>query len=51
MSKKEMTDEELDAEMEKASKQGEAQKDKCGTPVPGSRETGIQRDNVKMKDE
>jgi hypothetical protein len=51
MSKKEMTDEELEEELEKVWKTSEAQKDRCGTPLPSSRETGVQKDNVKMKDE
>jgi len=46
-----MTDEELEEELEKAWKASEAQKDQCGTALPSSRETGVQRDNVKTKDD
>ncbi|MFX1276275.1 MAG: hypothetical protein ACFFBP_05610 [Promethearchaeota archaeon] len=49
MTKKEMTDEELDAELEKAFKTNEAKRDHCGTAIPSSREVGIQRNQLKPK--
>jgi len=49
MSKKELTDEKIEEELEKAWKLQEAQKESCGTPLPSSRETGVQKDKVKMK--
>lgn len=49
MSRKELTEEELEEELEKAWKLQEAQKDSCGTPLPSSRESGVQKDNVIMK--
>ena len=49
MSRKELTDEEIEEELEKSWKLQEAQKDSCGTPLPSSRESGVQKDNVKMK--
>jgi len=49
--KKEMTDEELEKELEKAFKENEAKKDHCGTALPSSKEVGVQRDNVKLKEE
>ena len=36
-------------ELEKAIKNNEAKRDHCGTPLPSSREIGIQRDKVKVK--
>jgi len=48
-SKKDMTDEELEAEIEKAFKDDEAKKDHCGTPIPPNREVGVQRTDVKIK--
>ena len=49
MSKKELTDDEIEDELEKSWKLQGAQKESCGTALPSSRETGVQKDNVKMK--
>ncbi|MFX1393481.1 MAG: hypothetical protein ACFFAH_07895 [Promethearchaeota archaeon] len=49
--KKDITDEELEKELEKAFKENEAKKDHCGTALPSSKEVGVQRDNVKLKKE
>ena len=44
-----MTDEELDDELDKAFKENEGKRDKCGTAIPTNREVGIQRNQVKLK--
>ena len=49
MTDNEMTDYELDEELDKAFRENEAKKDQCGKPMPSSRETGVQRTNVKLK--
>jgi hypothetical protein len=49
MPKKEMTDDELEEELEKAFKGSEAKKDQCGTALPVNREVGVQRTDVKVK--
>ena len=49
MTDKEISDEELDAELDKAFKANEAKRDHCGTMIPSNKEIGIQRDNVKLK--
>ncbi|MFX1326268.1 MAG: hypothetical protein ACFE8N_15060, partial [Promethearchaeota archaeon] len=49
MSKKELTDEELEEELEKAFKANEAQREKCGTALPSNREVGVQRTDIKLK--
>ena len=46
---KDISDEELEKEMEKALKADEAKKDHCGTAIPSSKEVGIQRTDVKLK--
>ena len=46
---KDISDEELDEELDKAFKENEAKKDKCGTAIPSNREVGVQRTDVKMK--
>ena len=46
---KDISDEELEKEMEKALKADEAKKDHCGTAIPSSQEVGIQRTDVKLK--
>lgn len=48
-SKKNVSDEELEKEIEKAFKENEAKKDTCGKPIPSSKEIGVQRDKVKVK--
>jgi hypothetical protein len=49
MPKKEITDEELEEELDKALKANEAKKDSCGTALPPNREIGVQRTDVKIK--
>jgi len=51
MTDKEISDEELEAELDKAFKENEAKRDGCGTAIPNSKEVGVQRTNVKLKDE
>jgi hypothetical protein len=45
----EMSDEELEAELDKAFKENEVKQDNCGTAIPPNREEGIQRTDVKIK--
>jgi hypothetical protein len=47
----EMTDEELEDELAKTLKENEPKKDNCGTAIPGNKEVGIQRTDVKIKKE
>ena len=49
MPDKEMTDEELEDELDKAIKENEPKKDNCGTVMPANKEVGIQRTAVKLK--
>ena len=49
MNDKEITDDELEEELDKSFKESEAKKDNCGTAIPSSRETGVQRTGVKLK--
>ena len=49
MPEKDITDEELEEELDKAFKENERLKDHCGTPLPTNKEVGIQRTNVKLK--
>lgn len=51
MTDKEISDEELEAELDKAFKENEAKQDNCGTAIPDNKEVGVQRTNVKLKDE
>ena len=51
MPNKEMTDDELEEELDKAFEEGEPKKDNCGTAIPGNKEVGIQRTDVKVKKE
>lgn len=51
MSDKELTEDELEEELDKAFKANEAKKDHCGTALPSNKEIGIQRTNVKLKKE
>ncbi|MHA1283636.1 MAG: hypothetical protein ACTSVV_17420 [Promethearchaeota archaeon] len=46
-----MTDEELEEELQKAFKENEGKKDQCGEAIPPNREIGMQRSNIKLKDE
>lgn len=47
--KKDISDEEIEKELDKALKQNEAKKDHCGTALPTSQEVGLQRTDVKLK--
>ncbi|MFW9773009.1 MAG: hypothetical protein ACFFFB_24620 [Candidatus Heimdallarchaeota archaeon] len=49
MPEKEIDDDELEEELEKAFKANEGRRDHCGTALPSSKEVGIQRTNVKVK--
>jgi len=50
MNDKELSDDELEAELEKALKANEGKRDNCGTAIPSSKEVGIQRTDVKLKE-
>jgi hypothetical protein len=49
MTGKDMDDDELEEELEKAFKANEAKRDQCGTALPSNREVGVQRTDVKLK--
>jgi hypothetical protein len=49
MPDKEMTDDELEEELNKAFKDSERLRDHCGSPLPSNKEVGIQRTDVKVK--
>ena len=49
--KKEITDEELEKELDKAFKAEEDKRDHCGKPLPSNLEVGVQRTDVKLKKE
>lgn len=51
MPNKELTDEDLEAELDKAFKANESKKDNCGTPMPENKEVGLQRTGAKLKKE
>ena len=51
MTDNEMSDDELEEELDKAFKESERLKDHCGTPLPTNKEVGIQRTDVKLKKE
>jgi hypothetical protein len=51
MTDNEMSDDDLERELDKAFKENEAKKDNCGTAIPANQEVGIQRTNVKLKDD
>ena len=51
MPDEEITDDELEEELDKAFKANEAKKDHCGTALPSNKEIGVQRTNVKLKKE
>jgi len=50
MNDKELSDDELEDELEKALKANEGKRDNCGTAIPSSKEVGIQRTDVKLKE-
>jgi len=49
MTEKEITDDELEDELDKAFKESERLRDHCGTLLPSNKEVGIQRTDVKLK--
>jgi hypothetical protein len=49
MTDNEISDEDLEDELDKAFRENEAKRDQCGKPMPSSRETGVQRTDVKLK--
>jgi len=49
MNDKELSDDELEDELEKALKENEANRDHCGTAIPSSKEVGIQRKKIRFK--
>ncbi|MBY9020616.1 MAG: hypothetical protein KGD67_06140 [Candidatus Lokiarchaeota archaeon] len=51
MPNKELTEEEIEEELDKAFKASETKKDNCGTPIPTNKEVGLQRTGVKLKKE
>ena len=51
MSNKELTNEELEAELDKAFETNDGKKDNCGSPIPANKEVGLQRTAVKLKKE
>jgi hypothetical protein len=51
MSGKEITDEDLEDELDKAFKANEAKRDHCGSPIPSNKEVGVQRTDVKLKED
>lgn len=49
MNDKDISDDELEEELEKALKENEAKRDHCGTALPTNKEVGVQRTDVKLK--
>ncbi len=49
MTNEEISDEELEEELDKAFKESERLRDHCGTPLPSNKEVGVQRTDVKLK--
>ena len=51
MPNKELTDEEIELELDKAFKVNDGKKDNCGSPIPANKEVGVQRTGAKLKKE
>ena len=51
MTDNEISDDELEDELDKAFKESERLRDHCGSPIPSNKEVGIQRTDVKLKKE
>jgi len=51
MPNKELTDEELEAELDEAFETKDGKKDNCGSPIPANKEVGVQRTGAKLKKE
>jgi len=49
MTDNEITDDELEEELDKAFKESEKLRDHCGVPMSSNKEVGIQRTDVKIK--
>jgi hypothetical protein len=49
MTDDEITDDELEDELDKAFKDSERLRDHCGNPIPSNKEVGVQRTDVKIK--
>ena len=49
MPNKELTDDELEDELDRALKANETKKDNCGIPIPANKEVGVQRTGAKLK--
>ncbi|UCD00526.1 MAG: hypothetical protein JSV23_06430 [Promethearchaeota archaeon] len=49
MTNEEISDEELEEELDKVFKESERLRDHCGTPLPSNKEVGVQRTEVKLK--
>jgi len=50
MPNKEINDDELEEELNKAFKESEKLRDHCGTVLPSNKEVGLQRTDVKLKE-
>ena len=51
MTDEDITDDELEEELDKAFKESERLRDHCGSPIPSNKEVGVQRTDVKLKKE
>jgi hypothetical protein len=49
MTDEEMSDEDIEEELDKAFKESERLRDHCGTALPSNKEVGVQRTDVKLK--
>ncbi|MFX1365666.1 MAG: hypothetical protein ACFFCE_02000 [Promethearchaeota archaeon] len=49
MTDNDITDDELEEELDKAFKESERLRDHCGSPIPSNKEVGVQRTDVKIK--
>ena len=49
MTDNEISDDELEDELDKAFQESERLRDHCGSPLPSNKEVGIQRTDVKVK--
>ncbi|TXT58506.1 MAG: hypothetical protein BAJALOKI2v1_350001 [Promethearchaeota archaeon] len=49
--KKDLTDDEIEEMLERDLKANQAKQDNCGTAIPPNREVGVQRNQVKMKED
>ncbi|MHA1472304.1 MAG: hypothetical protein ACTSQW_04310 [Promethearchaeota archaeon] len=51
MPNEELSNEELEAELDKAFEASDGKKDNCGSPIPANKEVGVQRTGAKLKKE